>query len=717
MSDYQINQINQIDQNLIQEQKLEFLELNDKEWDLKRLIQEIIEKLKKYKWFSLKYKIEESDNVKLNSLIEAEYKRFNDRFPWFLKDPQDMINFFRYQRSILISETLANLEKKYWKRIEYILWIGSIKWLQSYLKDNKETFADHKWHKVPIKLLFLSKEYYKKNYRKILDEFWVELPADPVNYFNHTREYIKHELWLNEISFEELKEFINKHKDNTFTDYTWKIANIINLFDSEKYYESNYENVNEEFLINLPKSPTLSYRKSWSELKHEFWLQVNWRVVGHNEVLHRKFNNLTSDLKNFPIYDEEIESIIRNEGIEVLNRDDFFSFFKQHKNETFVDLEWNNVPMFNIFSSYSYFEKNIKIIEANYWIKFPTFAPLYYDITRGEIRDKLWLPTFHGFKTFFKQHKNETFMDLEWNEVPILNIFSDISYYQNNIMLIKKKYWIDVPESPSEYFELPRDKLKEEVYDNLMEFKEFVSFFIKHQNSKFIDVEWNNVSILKLFSDSNYYQKNYQIVRKKYWAIIPWNPCDAYNTYWNEMALNIMFIIIKKKTWLFSSLSDFKEFCDYPWNLTVLENVNKFNYYKWVFCDVDWTLILNETEVNEKVVNLLLSLYNKWLNITLRTAGDVQKKIKLLEWNLQKLIDAWLTVDILSKMWIRSLDGNRNLKNKYNYKNSIVELVIDDRHNKRFMYQVGIIPQKYVEIWKDINEACLLAVKTVKKWK
>ena len=61
-------------------------------------------------------------------------------------------------------------------------------------------------------------------------------------------------------------------------------------------------------------------------------------------------------------------------------------------------------------------------------------------------------------------------------------------------------------------------------------------------------------------------------------------------------------------------------------------------------------------------------------------------------------------MDILSKMWIRSLDGQRNLKNKYNYKNSIVELVIDDRHNKRFMYQVGIIPQKYFNVKTGASE-------------
>lgn len=534
----------------IDTKKRQFLELTDSDGKLKKLIQEIIDLLNKYEWFSLNYKIESSDNIELNKIIEKEYEHFNEEFPWFLKDAQDMINFFRYQRSILLSDTIHEIQNKFWGEIEYTIWTLSIEWFKHFFQTKKNySFIDESWKIVSIRKLFTDQDYYLKNYEKVIWQYWIQLPANPIEFFWLSREKIREELWL------------------TVTE---------------------------------------------------------------------KSNNLQKKL-NFNV---------------------FLLFFNQHYKENFIDSEWNSAPIFKLFSNFSYYSKNYKIIEKKYWIYLPPNPSKYYNMTLYEIVKRILYSSINtNYQIWIKTEKNS----------------------KDNVRMKKESVYGHIDNK------------------NFTNINDFSHFFEKHKNELFIDSEWNEVLIVKLFSDFAYYIRNYRKVWEKYWISLPENPTSYFNTSRKNIVSNIVFGIIKSK-WLFSSFWDFKEFCNYPWNLTALKNVENFGYLNWVYCDIDWTLIANESVVNEKVIKFLVKKHEEWYKITLWTAWDTKKKIKLLEKNMDALSKAWLTIELMKEMWIISEDGTRKIENKYNHKNDIVEIVVDDRNAKRFMYQVWIIPKIFLNV-------------------
>lgn len=101
----------------------------------------------------------------------------------------------------------------------------------------------------------------------------------------------------------------------------------------------------------------------------------------------------------------------------------------------------------------------------------------------------------------------------------------------------------------------------------------------------------------------------------------------------------------------------------------------------WVYCDIDWTLILTdenwEKTVNEKVLNYLKNLEELWKEIHIWTGWDVSEQRKILE-------SFWITYPVSSK---------------YDYSWASAEFVIDDfGSNSEFYAFTSITPKAYINV-------------------
>lgn len=101
----------------------------------------------------------------------------------------------------------------------------------------------------------------------------------------------------------------------------------------------------------------------------------------------------------------------------------------------------------------------------------------------------------------------------------------------------------------------------------------------------------------------------------------------------------------------------------------------------WVYCDIDWTLILTdenwEKKVNEKVLNYLKNLEELWKEIYIWTGWDVSEQRKILE-------SFWITYPVLSK---------------YDYSWASAEFIIDDfKDGSKFYAFYSITPKTYLNV-------------------
>lgn len=398
-----------------------------------------------------------------------------------------------------------------------------------YEEHKNNSFIDSEWNEFTIEHLFSKLNYYKENYKIINEQFSPEVnfPGNPSNYYNiRWNEFLK-KLWIEVyeyeiMSLENLKLFYSEHKDDTFKDSNWKISTVKKLFSNFKYYLKNYKELNKNLNIKLPGNPTHYYNNiTRGEIQQELWIDKDFR--------------------------------------EIISFEDLKIFLSKHWNDVFTDHENKPSNFENLFSrGWIYYSRNYKIINKNinFNIKLPSEPTTFYDKPRNNLLQELWIDkdsrkimSLNDLKNFYTEHKNDSFLDSDWNEFTIEELFSrGLDYYYTNYRAINNKFLANkkLPGKPTNYYNTTRSKIQKTLWINknfnkIISLKDLKNFYAEHKDDSFIDSDWRPSTIEKLFSTLKYYQKNYEIINEKFSLKIKLsaNPKLYYRIWWTKIKLSL----------------------------------------------------------------------------------------------------------------------------------------------------------------------------------
>lgn len=173
---------------------------------------------------------------------------------------------------------------------------------------------------------------------------------------------------------------------------------------------------------------------------------------------------------------------------------------------------------------------------------------------------------------------------------------------------------------------------------------------------------------------------------------------------YNQLPKNIKGIIKYIKDKFPNYFHSYEEVVYYiEWLLSKTKGIERL-YENDIFCDIDWTLVVNN-HLNKKVVDKLLSYYNEWKKIRLWTAWNINKKKILLDGLLEEFYGFWLDETKLHNMWLlvdfkwKTFQNHvRKIENKYDFEWLKPEIVIDDWCYKRFLYQINATPKSFINV-------------------
>lgn len=121
-----------------------------------------------------------------------------------------------------------------------------------------------------------------------------------------------------------------------------------------------------------------------------------------------------------------------------------------------------------------------------------------------------------------------------------------------------------------------------------------------------------------------------------------------------------------------------------------LDLVAKWQHFEWVFCDIDGTLIVNDT-INHGAIDLLEQYHKHWKSIIIWTGWDLQEQQQKLE-----------------ELWIVKLLAENNipykLVSKYDYAGASVEIAIDDFDQNRLIVNNAIKSQTHIDPARFMSE-------------
>jgi len=166
---------------------------------------------------------------------------------------------------------------------------------------------------------------------------------------------------------------------------------------------------------------------------------------------------------------------------------------------------------------------------------------------------------------------------------------------------------------------------------------------------------------------------------------------------------------IKLKMVYYKKLDQYYEQLRQKWCDIEYKRQLRWPALSWVYCDIDWTLVKTKMwweqdyEVNKKVAKKLIEYYKEWKKITLWSSWTLAKKQKWLANPrlIKQFEEVWLTKPIMKDMWIIDIVGDKvyfKVNNKYLYRFSVPEIVIDDRDRNRFMFHMCIYPKTFINV-------------------
>ena len=378
------------------------------------------------------------------------------------------------------------------------------------------------------------------------------------------------------IELDNFKRFCSEHKDDVFTDKNWNKALIKDLFKSISYYKMNYEIIKDMYNLNLPSNPPVIYKIRRNEFLSYLWITLNREIQ-------TKFMSL-KDLKHF---------------------------YAKHKKEKFIDSEWNEAQIKDLFKTNPYYINNYKRINAKYNINLPWHPSTIYKMRRNDLLKQLGIEVtrepqlgimiikLDDLKRFYSEHKDDSFIDSEWNEFQFKNLFKWISYYQNNYKKYKNYFNLNLPSDPSFSYKMKRNEflkylgidLNFEKPIDIISLEELKLFYYAHKNDIRYDEKWNEIQISDVFNFYSLYKKNYKKFNFKYNLNLPSDPPRSYKMKRNEF-LNYLGISLNHEMQVgtIMSLKDLKhfyakhkkrKFIDSDWNEVQIKNLFKTQkYYK-----------------------------------------------------------------------------------------------------------------------------------------
>ena len=444
---------------------------------------------------------------------------------------------------------------KVWKKVEVKKirnWINrfvELSKLKDFYADHKnDTFIDSDWKESTVKKLFSSFVYYKKNYKKINEQFLhdVNFPGNPSSYYTITWNNFLIKLWINVdtreiISLADLNIFYNRYKNDdkaTFIDSDWKESTIEKLFSNQKYYMDNYIKINDDPKkfdnVRLPWNPITYYgdqiNHKWSDLLIELWVKID----------KRKIISL-ADLKIF-FEDKNNRDIVfyKNITIKTLfsSLDSYLKYYKEfNKNTNFgFRLPGDNVRYYNEHEKIS--KIDWKEFQKELWIEVDTrkiislddlidFYDRYkYDSTIKELFSNGLDFYKNNYKTINNNPESFENIRLPWNP---------LNHYGNKLKRVITRHdflWliesgIDTRKiiSLEDIKKLIINKSKVFVDENWEE----TEFFIDH--------EWKKSTVEKLFSWREYYKKNFERANKVFTLRVKFSadPKQRYKIWWKEI--------------------------------------------------------------------------------------------------------------------------------------------------------------------------------------
>lgn len=151
---------------------------------------------------------------------------------------------------------------------------------------------------------------------------------------------------------------------------------------------------------------------------------------------------------------------------------------------------------------------------------------------------------------------------------------------------------------------------------------------------------------------------------------------DPYNPEWEREKQNLE-KSLKKAQKSFPALESIEQMLDFVLGVdTNLPEVMKGKKIDGVYVDVDGTLLTQDNQLNQSVIDRLKAYEAEGKDITVWTGGNVTEKKQQL-----------------SKLWI-----DWPVVSKYDYAGAIAEIVIDDLDQSRFITQSKICPQLFINV-------------------
>ena len=391
-----------------------------------------------------------------------------------------------------------------------------------YIEHKDDTFIDSDWKKSTVKNLFSKLNYYKTNYKRVNEQLSPEInfPGNPSNYYDIRWNEFLTKLWIevNEyeiMSLNDLKLFYSEHKDDTFIDSNWKKSTVQKLFLNSRYYLNNYKELNKNLNIKLPGNPTNYYNNiTRTEIQKELWINKDFR--------------------------------------EIISLDELKIFYSKHKDDSFIDSEWNKSTIEILFSNLRYYSENYKIINKTAGIKLPAEPKKIYNIHWEKFLQELWIEvdereiiSLDTLKSFYSEHKNDSFIDSEWNKSTVEKLFSSsLDYYLKNYSILNNKFSLNykLPGKPTNYYDITRNKFLQELgigvdTRKIMSLDDLKNFYLEHKNESFIDSDWNPSTIEDLFSTLKYYKENCEIINKTFSLNfkLSTDPKQYYKIWWKKI--------------------------------------------------------------------------------------------------------------------------------------------------------------------------------------
>ncbi len=310
-----------------------------------------------------------------------------------------------------------------------------------------------------------------------------------------------------------------------------------------------------------------------------------------------------------------------------------------------------------------------------------------------------------GLYEFFINKVEDSILKWEIDKNTFDNtIFISLSYDKENSKLLSKDFkWID-----KAYDILKKNKNQKLILAEVFTIEQIknlqslnwelwnkFNFIMSHLYVEYFDLIGGNISEMEfkkwsdaIFDKETYIQSMNDVTKQKIRVIKHIIDCvkDPYSPETSDISrIDSAFEKAQKE---FPSLDTKEKFLDFILNTdTDVQEKMKWEKIKWVYCDIDWTLLEyvwlhswkdGTQNIKKDVLDMLNKYESEWKDIFIWTWGDVNVKATYLK-----------------SLWIK-----RPVLSKYDFAWAEAEIVIDDTDLDMFISNTKIYPEHYINTTK-----------------